>query len=326
MDPATDPEATDPEARAEFLRECRASSGLKQGLEAEVEAARAFLARQPASRPVALVTAGGTTVPLERRCVRFIDNFSRGTRGALSVEEFLDRGYAVVFLQRLGAAEPFLQGLPPLLEALEPEEGAGGAGVRATAAAAPALRGALARHGRAAAADRLATVRFETVFQYLDLLHRLGTALRPLGRRALCYLAAAASDFYIPWAQLAEHKIQSRGGGAGLALALEPVPKLLGAVKGAWAPEAFVVSFKLETDPALLLPKARGALRKYGVDLVVANVLETRKDEVVLVHGPGEGEAVRVRRGEEAGGERAPIERALVRHVAEMHGRWMEGG
>lgn len=40
-------------------------------------------------RPVVCVTSGGTTVPLERRCVRFIDNFSGGTRGALSVEEFL---------------------------------------------------------------------------------------------------------------------------------------------------------------------------------------------------------------------------------------------
>lgn len=41
------------------------------------------------SRPIACVTSGGTTVPLERNCVRFIDNFSGGTRGALSAEEFL---------------------------------------------------------------------------------------------------------------------------------------------------------------------------------------------------------------------------------------------
>jgi hypothetical protein len=29
-------------------------------------------------RPVVVVTSGGTTVPLERNCVRFIDNFSEG--------------------------------------------------------------------------------------------------------------------------------------------------------------------------------------------------------------------------------------------------------
>lgn len=40
-------------------------------------------------RRMVCVTSGGTTVPLERNCVRFIDNFSRGSRGALSGEEFL---------------------------------------------------------------------------------------------------------------------------------------------------------------------------------------------------------------------------------------------
>jgi hypothetical protein len=39
--------------------------------------------------PIACVTSGGTTVPLERNCVRFIDNFSAGTRGAVSTEQFL---------------------------------------------------------------------------------------------------------------------------------------------------------------------------------------------------------------------------------------------
>ena len=33
-------------------------------------------------RPIVLVTSGGTTAPLERSAVRFIDNFSSGSRGA----------------------------------------------------------------------------------------------------------------------------------------------------------------------------------------------------------------------------------------------------
>ncbi|GAY54746.1 hypothetical protein CUMW_159070 [Citrus unshiu] len=37
-------------------------------------------------RRVACVTSGGTTVPLEQRCVRYIDNFSSGHRGAASTE------------------------------------------------------------------------------------------------------------------------------------------------------------------------------------------------------------------------------------------------
>ena len=35
---------------------------------------------------VVCVTSGGTTVPLEQRCVRYIDNFSSGHRGATSTE------------------------------------------------------------------------------------------------------------------------------------------------------------------------------------------------------------------------------------------------
>lgn len=38
---------------------------------------------------IAVVTSGGTTVPLERNCVRFVDNFSSGRRGAISTEELL---------------------------------------------------------------------------------------------------------------------------------------------------------------------------------------------------------------------------------------------
>jgi len=65
------------------------------------------------ARPVAVVTSGGTTVPLERRCVRFIDNFSAGTRGAASAERLLAAGYAVVFLTRRGSLQPFSLELPP---------------------------------------------------------------------------------------------------------------------------------------------------------------------------------------------------------------------
>lgn len=37
-------------------------------------------------RKIVCITSGGTTVPLEQRCVRYIDNFSSGHRGAASTE------------------------------------------------------------------------------------------------------------------------------------------------------------------------------------------------------------------------------------------------
>lgn len=49
---------------------------------------QAFVKRH-SKKPVVCITSGGTAVPLERRCVRFIDNFSSGSRGALAVEAFL---------------------------------------------------------------------------------------------------------------------------------------------------------------------------------------------------------------------------------------------
>ncbi len=48
--------------------------------------APAVLNSESAAFEVCLLLRSGTTVPLERRCVRFLDNFSAGTRGAASVE------------------------------------------------------------------------------------------------------------------------------------------------------------------------------------------------------------------------------------------------
>ena len=67
-----------------------------------------FVTRHTAHHtPIALVTSGGTSAPLEHNCVRFLDNFSTGTRGAHAVEQFLARGYAVIHLKRTGSVSPF---------------------------------------------------------------------------------------------------------------------------------------------------------------------------------------------------------------------------
>ena len=47
------------------------------------ESVQAFVeTHRQAGHKVVLVTSGGTTVPLEKNMVRFLDNFSAGTRGA----------------------------------------------------------------------------------------------------------------------------------------------------------------------------------------------------------------------------------------------------
>lgn len=64
---------------------------------------------------------------------------------------------------------------------------------------------------------------------------------------------------------------------------MDQVPKVLKPMVQQWAPEGFVVSFKLETDINLLIPKAEAALERYGHQIVIANDLQTRKDKVCFV-------------------------------------------
>ena len=64
-------------------------------------------ARSGDERRVVLVTSGGTSVPFEKNTVRFMDNFSQGTRGSASAENFLRQGYRVIFLHRQGTLRPF---------------------------------------------------------------------------------------------------------------------------------------------------------------------------------------------------------------------------
>ncbi|KAL6757555.1 DNA/pantothenate metabolism flavoprotein [Haematococcus lacustris] len=277
-----------------------------------------------AGRPIVVVTSGGTTVPLERRCVRFIDNFSAGTRGALSTEQFIKAGYAVILLHRRGSVQPFTSHLPastvldlvrcclelnsqsdpnlsPNFSSHSPpadqdpsapappspasSSPAEAKHVRVVAAYQQVLADSLSA---AAASDQtgvLLSIPFETIFDYLQCLRSVALALAPCGAQVLFYLAAAVSDFYLPWAELAEHKIQSSEG--GLDLQLRKVPKMLGLLTRQWCPAAMVVSFKLETDTHILVAKAAAALQTYGVHAVVANLLETRKDRVLLVTRAG---------------------------------------
>jgi hypothetical protein len=58
------------------------------------------LNKQEPSAKVVMVSSGGTTVPLEQLTVRFVDNFSSGTRGSASTEYFLEKNYPVIFLYR----------------------------------------------------------------------------------------------------------------------------------------------------------------------------------------------------------------------------------
>src|SRR6201999_1502325 len=148
---------------------------------------------------VVLVTSGGTTVPLEQQTVRYIDNFSAGTRGATSAEYFLETGYAVIFLHRQFSLLPYSRHYSHatncFLDFLH--EGPDGSGLAREEYTEKML--AVLRKYQAAKRDNLLlTIPFVTINDYLFILRSIAQLMRPLGPSGLLYLAAAVSDFFVP--------------------------------------------------------------------------------------------------------------------------------
>ncbi|KAL0271076.1 UNVERIFIED_CONTAM: hypothetical protein PYX00_008293 [Menopon gallinae] len=229
---------------------------------------------------IALVTSGGTTVPLEHNTVRFVDNFSAGTRGSASAEFFLQYEYAVIFLFRLKSLEPFVRHLMghAFLDSLEIVDETK---IKVKDSKIPDMMPVLMRYNAVKKSGCLLSISFTTLSDYLWLLRACCDSLSKCGNRALIFLAAAVSDFYIPTENLPAHKIQSREGPLNITLQL--VPKILKPLVSTWVPKAFIVSFKLETDESLLISKAKDALKTYNHNLVIGNILNTRKYKVTIV-------------------------------------------
>jgi phosphopantothenate---cysteine ligase (ATP) len=304
-------------------------------------------------RPLAVVTSGGTAVDLEHNSVRCLENFSTGLRGAVSVEEFLRRGYAVVHLSRTGSASPFarvlhqhvlhqhphhplnFQTLGSILRIPGDQESEQDDIIRSVleqdqnrprkdvvdddpfltnpkanrlrkssvqegnneddeedvrlalaVQRSSRLHRALKERSEALRENRILSLPFRTVTSYLAALELVANSVNDCRSLVIFYMAAAVSDFYIPDEEMSMHKIQSRDESnkeGGLTLHLQPVPKALGYLRTHWAPDAYLVSFKLETDMDILKSKAEQAMDKYGSHLVVSNLLQSRHDKVWIL-------------------------------------------
>eukprot|EP00834_Sanchytrium_tribonematis_P006460 NODE_477_length_6979_cov_0.820058.p3 type:complete len:270 gc:universal NODE_477_length_6979_cov_0.820058:6126-6935(+) len=211
------------------------------------------------TKQTVVITSGGTLIPLEQRMVRFIDNFSVGTRGSKSCEEFLRKNYKVLFLHRKGSLQPFIRHLTiDNFDNGKPNK------VLTTAIA----------ESRTYKSDLL-EISFSSVFEYLHLLKMICNSMG--NDEYILYLAAAVSDFYVD--DIPEHKLSQD---QTLHLQLLPVPKFVGYVKS-WSPNSKIVTFKLETDEDLLIRKSKDALLKYGHEMVIANLLESRHQKVYFV-------------------------------------------
>ncbi|CCH59433.1 hypothetical protein TBLA_0B06070 [Henningerozyma blattae CBS 6284] len=309
--------------------------------------AESFLHLQKSLRrdKVVLVTSGGTTVPLENNTVRFIDNFSAGTRGASSAEQFLAAGYSVIFLYREFSLVPYNRLFTHSMNTLFLDY------IDAKGQIKPEFQEKVVKT-RALYEEylneekRLLILPFTTVNQYLYSLRAISELMNSPG--SLFYLAAAVSDFFIPYSDLPKHKIQSRdysnssdasndskstdseiltGSKAKavttpdgrLLISLNPVPKFLKRLVEAWAPKGMLVSFKLETDDTILIQKATTALDKYGHQLVIGNLLQTRNTEVVFV-SPSNRDGYWVRLDKT---QNNSIEELIIPEVIKHHNKWI---
>lgn len=276
---------------------------------------------QNTHKKIVLVTSGGTTVPLENNTVRFIDNFSAGTRGATSAEYFLENGYAVIFLHREFSLLPYSRHYSHttncFLDYMVEQDNK----VEINPEFADTMLVVLRKYVAAQKSNLLLLVPFTTVNQYLYTLRSASVLLQKASSDALFYLAAAVSDFFLPSSRMPKHKIQAQPSGK-LVVDLEQVPKFLRRLVDSWAPQAMIVSFKLETDNTILIKKSVQALHRYHHQLVIGNLLQTRKNEVVLVT-PDEVENW-IRLDDEQKKNNVEIESLIIPAVIKEHQAWVK--
>jgi phosphopantothenate---cysteine ligase (ATP) len=261
-----------------------------------------------------VITSGGTSVPLEQNPVRFVSNFSTGGRGAKLTEALLTAApcgvtpqveTVVVLLHAKNAALPFRR----VVDNATPAALRAAIGGESDVSGARDVVSAILNFekfttgGNGGALKRLLLLPFGTVVDYFVKLRAVCQAisafqdrlvtLRPSSRMLPSWtliLAAAVSDYYLPISHMGVHKLS---GPEPLQLSLRAVPKALGVIQYVWCRPlddadraghsgVTLVSFKLETDVAVLETKALGNLRKYHCDAVVANLLSTYQEEVWL--------------------------------------------
>lgn len=265
-----------------------------------------------------VITSGGTTVPLEAKTVRFIDNFSMGTRGSVSGEEFIKKSYAVLFLHRKRSLVPYERKLQNLNVLDLMHYASDRESFKFDKSASLDMKMLFDTYTEARKNNLLLKIEYTSVFDYLSFLEYTCRAVDCLKSNVLLYLAAAVSDFYIPKAELPEHKIQSSK--TELQLNLKPVPKCLGKIRLEWCSQAFIVSFKLETDVNLLNEKCKRSLANYKQDVVVGNILEKRKESVSVMKSNGDVNVIRLSPVVEE------IEELIIGYLENLHTEFIKKG
>lgn len=293
-----------------------------------------FVRRQVALNPAcrfAVVTAGGTVAPLEKKEIRHVTNLSTGQRAAISAEWFLRHDYRVIYFHKTGCLLPFARHFQDgsFLDKCAPTDNGKGA---------PRLpddelgRAAREHHHFAVATQSIMRVPFHTVADYQlgmkTILQAVREANESLGRRnvtTLVYLVAAVSDFYIPFDELPNEKIDSRPNDPNMTLFLSKVPKALarGLVGRVWGADAFVTTFKLETDESRIDHKVMQHINGFSnIRVVVSNVLEEIRTQVTVRDTRRPEDKEIITKLPDSDLEEALVGRVVGKHSEYVDGRW----
>ena len=153
----------------------------------------------------------------------------------------MQAGYAIIFVYRKGSIQPFTKGLPSaqLLDILTDvlvDSDKAGSGVHVRDEASAILQTAVRKARECNEQGTLLRIPYITLFEYLQVaccfwpqecqctlskcklqladqrcpasvqyLRCISDHLRPCGTRAAFFLAAAVSDFFLPWSQMVRH-------------------------------------------------------------------------------------------------------------------------
>ena len=238
---------------------------------------------------IVVVTGGGTTAAIDE--VRHVANASTGRFSAEISEAWLESGAVVHHVHAPGASLPFDRSAR--LDLDRPDFEAEVDRLRDLKAAYESIRDRL----------RLHPIGGGSVLEYARVLEAVVKEQAP----DLIFLAMAASDFEpIPTVG----KLDSRAG--PILVRFEPTAKVIRSVRD-WAPDAYLVGFKLLTsvDPADLIAAAERSNRENRLDLTVAN------DLTLLRAGLHTLQLVRPGRAPQQIGPGGPIARNLVDRTRE---------
>ncbi len=243
-----------------------------------------------------------------------------GTRGSASTEYFLEKSYAVIFLYRKKTLQPFDRkfsnvSILDMIEYSNETHDQFKVADNKTPFTKTMFNKVFDDYARAKEKNLLLKIDYMNLVEYLCLLEYTCKQINVLENKALVYLAAAVSDFYLPKNEMPKHKIQSSTTD-GLHVSLKPVPKLLGKIRAEWCPKAFIISFKLETDITLLNTKCKTSLEKYKQDVVIGNILEDRKNKVSCMQANGQLDDI-VMNNEK--GSVQEIEELIISYLIDLH-------